>query len=81
MPEQSRFEEPTRLLGETQNGFFVGQYFIPKAWMTDKCRKERLPQFQMWNMYYSRILMALIPIILLFIAFIFSASQPSCRCD
>jgi hypothetical protein len=77
--EQSRFDEPSRLLGETVNGFFVGRTFVPKAWLTDKYRKEHLQRAQIWNMYISRA-GPFIPVVLLF-AYLAMSRHGTCKCD
>jgi hypothetical protein len=78
MVEQARFDEPSTLLGETVNGFFIGRTFVPKAWITDKFQKERLHRAQMWNVYIARAA-PLIPMLLYLIQLAVARHDSSCR--
>jgi hypothetical protein len=74
-------EAPEGWLQKTPCGYWVGPVFIPRAWLTDKFPEERLDQSVLWTFYYSRLIMAAIPVLVVFIAFIVSASVPTCKCE
>lgn len=73
-------EAPEGWLQKTPCGYWVGPVFIPRAWLTDKFPEARLDQSVLWTFYYSRLIMAAIPLLVVFIAFIVSVSVPTCKC-
>jgi hypothetical protein len=72
-------DAPRGWVQQTPCGYWVGSVFIPCAWLTDKFDETRLDEAMMWTRYYSRIIMAAIPIFILFISYLASISE-TCRC-
>ena len=71
---------PEGWLQKTPSGYWVGSVFIPRAWLTDKFHEGRLDPAMLWTFYFSRILTAVIPILITFIALIVSVSKKGCEC-
>lgn len=75
---QLRQEAPRGLVGETANGYFFGDVFLPRAWIVDKCRTERMPSWLFFSFYSARAFMVAVPLIALIMAFTVAHFSTAC---